>query len=162
TGNSPAADTYVVKATTKLKGITGLRIDVVPHGSLPNKGPGRYSTGNFVLTELDAQIDKGAGPTTRPIAFQAASASFEQTSGAEPPRPGPAISDKKTPADIAKILDTPAEKRTKEQSDLLAAHYRTIAPLLAPIREELAKLTAEREELTGPGRMTKYNQDKPR
>src|SRR5207249_11366515 len=46
-------------------------------------GPGRFQTGNFVFTEIDATIAKGAGPTTQPVAFQAASASFEQTLGGE-------------------------------------------------------------------------------
>src|SRR5262249_47779206 len=31
----------------------------------------------------DAAIERGAGPTTQPVAFQSASASFEQTSGGE-------------------------------------------------------------------------------
>ena len=30
-------------------------------------------------------------------------------------------------------------------------------PLLEPVRQELAKLNTEREELTGPGRINKYN-----
>lgn len=41
--------------------------------------------------------------------------------------------------EILAILDTPTEKQTKVQSDQLAAHYRSIAPLLKPVRDTIAK-----------------------
>ncbi len=47
------------------------------------------------------------------------------------------------PATLA-ILDTPAEKRTKEQQDALAAHYRAIAPATKPLRDEIARLEKSR------------------
>jgi Protein of unknown function (DUF1553)/Protein of unknown function (DUF1549)/Planctomycete cytochrome C len=84
-GPNPSTDSYVIKAVTKLKNITALRLDALPHKSLPGGGPGRFNTGNFVLTEIDAAIDKGAGPTTQPVAFQNASASYEQPAGPESP-----------------------------------------------------------------------------
>jgi hypothetical protein len=36
-----------------------------------------------VLTEIDAAIDKGAGPTTQPVAFQNASASSSRPAAAK-------------------------------------------------------------------------------
>jgi hypothetical protein len=45
------------------------------------------------------------------------------------------------------ILATPTSKRTKEQSDQIIAHYRTIAPQLAATRQELEKLQKERADL---------------
>jgi hypothetical protein len=223
TGAAPATDTYVVRATTKLKNITALRIDALPHAKLPAQGPGRAANGNFVLTEIDVTADKGAGPTTRPIAFDAASASHEQTSYADGENPyrrwtpvaaidgdkfGPKwgwaildragqpnhavfqlaadlgtgeevtltirltqnLGDKHTlghfmiqvtdaarpvqarkdsgiPGNIVAILKTPPEKRTSEQKDQLAAHYRSIAPELAPVRQEIASLNGQRTAL---------------
>jgi hypothetical protein len=44
------------------------------------------------------------------------------------------------PAPVLAALDTPAEKRTKEQQETLARHYRSIAPELKPVRDEIAKL----------------------
>jgi hypothetical protein len=82
-GANPPTDSYTIQGKVKLKNVTAIRIDALPDKSLPGGGPGRFSSGNFVLSELDAAIDKGAGPTTQPIAFDAASASFEQTSGGE-------------------------------------------------------------------------------
>ena len=46
----------------------------------------------------------------------------------------------RVPAEILAIVDTPSDKRTPEQTTKLAAHYRTIAPSLKPLRDEIAKL----------------------
>jgi WD40 repeat protein/tetratricopeptide (TPR) repeat protein len=48
-GPNPPVDTYTVKASTDLPGITGLRLEVLPDPRLPNYGPGRSGTGNFIL-----------------------------------------------------------------------------------------------------------------
>src|SRR5690606_31129907 len=52
-----------------------------------------------------------------------------------------------TPAEIAAILQQPEPERTSEQKAKLQAHYRAIAPQLAPIREELAKVQQARNQL---------------
>lgn len=41
-------------------------------------------------------------------------------------------------ADVLAIIDTPAATRTPEQQAKLAAHYRTLAPSLKPLRDEIA------------------------
>jgi hypothetical protein len=44
---------YVIEADTNLTGITGVRIEVLTHSSLPFNGPGlSNSNGNFVLSEF--------------------------------------------------------------------------------------------------------------
>jgi len=48
------------------------------------------------------------------------------------------------PADFLAIVDLPADQRTAEQSAKLAAHYRAIAPSLAPTRDALAQLEKSR------------------
>jgi WD40 repeat protein/serine/threonine protein kinase/tetratricopeptide (TPR) repeat protein len=49
-GLNPVADTYTVEATTRLEGITALRLEASPDPSLPHHGPGRDPTsGNFHL-----------------------------------------------------------------------------------------------------------------
>jgi hypothetical protein len=47
-----AKDVYTVQLRTDLKGITGLRIEALPHESLAASGPGRAPNGNFVLSEI--------------------------------------------------------------------------------------------------------------
>lgn len=51
-GASPASDAYELKLSVPLKGVTALRLDVLPDDSLPAKGPGRSGNGNFVLNEF--------------------------------------------------------------------------------------------------------------
>jgi WD40 repeat protein/mono/diheme cytochrome c family protein len=54
--------TYTITARTRLQGITGFRLEVLPDPSLPNGGPGRAGDGNFVLNEFIVQ----AAPATDP------------------------------------------------------------------------------------------------
>jgi WD40 repeat protein len=60
-GGKSAKGSYVVKATTELSKITGVRVEALSDPRLPRKGPGRPpNDGNFVLTELEVT----AGPVT--------------------------------------------------------------------------------------------------
>ena len=54
-GDWPNNDTYDVDLETDLKGISAVRLEVLPHGSLPDGGPGRaplFSVGDFLLSEI--------------------------------------------------------------------------------------------------------------
>ncbi|MCA9125148.1 MAG: DUF1549 domain-containing protein, partial [Planctomycetales bacterium] len=51
-GPTPEDSTYTIVATSELPKITGLRLEVLPHPSLPNEGPGRAPDGEFDLSEL--------------------------------------------------------------------------------------------------------------
>ncbi len=51
-GANPATDTYTLSFESKAPDITGIRLEVLPDDSLPKKGPGRSSNGNFVLNEI--------------------------------------------------------------------------------------------------------------
>jgi hypothetical protein len=62
----PDTDTYTLKVQTDLRGITALRVEVLPDDSLPAHGPGRAENGNAALTELrvsagppDAKMPRG-------------------------------------------------------------------------------------------------------
>jgi hypothetical protein len=50
----------------------------------------------------------------------------------------------KVPAALLAIVDTPVEKRTVEQKATLARHYRTLAPSLKSVRDEIARLEKEK------------------
>ena len=81
-GPKPDKDDYKLDITGELKNVVGLRIEVLPDGSLPAQGPGRAGNGNFVLTEVVAQVRRADGKT-QAIKFTAARASIEQTGIAE-------------------------------------------------------------------------------
>ncbi len=53
----------------------------------------------------------------------------------------------KLPKPVADALAVESAKRTPAQKQAIAAHYRTIAPLLEPIRKEQAEVQKQRDEL---------------
>ncbi len=64
TGKNPQADTYVIEAKTKLRSITGVRLEVLPDPSLPHSGPGRDPSGNFFLSDFDVDVAPASSPQT--------------------------------------------------------------------------------------------------
>jgi hypothetical protein len=79
-GANPPTESYVLTFDSLPAGVTSLRVDLATDGSLPQRGPGRASNGNFVLTELRAEVR--SGETVQPVVFQTAGASYEQTGAA--------------------------------------------------------------------------------
>ncbi len=78
-GPNATPDTYTVTAKTDLKGITGVRLEVLPDDSLPAKGPGRAPNGNFVLNEFKlAALEQGDNGKPKPVVLQNAVATFSQ------------------------------------------------------------------------------------
>ncbi|PYJ04126.1 MAG: hypothetical protein DME25_10435, partial [Verrucomicrobia bacterium] len=66
-GKLPDKDTYTLVARTDLKGITGVRVEVLTDESLPHGGPGRQDNGNLHLSEFQVT----AAPKTNPAAAKA-------------------------------------------------------------------------------------------
>ncbi len=78
--SGPAANfvDYNLAIETKLTGITGVLLEVLPDESLPSFGPGR-GAGNFVLTEFSLRwTDKAGKRTNVEAAFKDARADFSQ------------------------------------------------------------------------------------
>ncbi|MGE0607790.1 MAG: PSD1 and planctomycete cytochrome C domain-containing protein [Pirellulales bacterium] len=84
TGDAPNDDVYELLVDTDLEQITALRLEVLPHDSLPDGGPGRaqFNSGNggrgdFLLTELEVTASPRstdlASPSTLRLKFQNAS-----------------------------------------------------------------------------------------
>src|SRR5262249_3746352 len=48
-GNDARGDVYVISSVADLERVAAVRLEALPDASLPNKGPGRHSTGNFHL-----------------------------------------------------------------------------------------------------------------
>ena len=51
------------------------------------------------------------------------------------------------PAELREIVAIASEARTPEQAEQIATYYRSVAPELFPLREQLKQLEAEREQL---------------
>ena len=197
-GNRAATDIYTVVVPVDLPALTALRLEVLPHKTLPAKGPGRADNGNFVLSEIRATIAQRSNPAAaRPIVLKDASADFSQdnlqvsaaidgqgeTGWAIAPRfseehvavfevdgaqaageavltielvqshgaahslghfrisatasPQPVRASQGIPKEILAVLAVAAPSRSAEQRQTLAAHYRSIAPVLESARKQL-------------------------
>lgn len=221
-GKAKDADTYVIAAKTKLKGITAIRLEALTDKSLPKNGPGRADNGNFVLTEVSVEAQGEQSAKGLPVKLQNPSATIEQTFAAEKNpykkwaaaaaidgdvkganwgwavldaknnagadqsavfettedlgngsevslaftlkqnhgtrhllgkfrlsvtnSPRPVAAAKELPKEVMASLAIDAAKRSDGQKKILADYYRGIAPLLAPVRDELAKEEKGREE----------------
>jgi len=78
-GKNISPDTCTVTTTTKLTGITGIRLEVLPDGSLPSNGPGRAINGNFALNEFRVTAAPQDNPAqAAPVTLQNPHASFSQ------------------------------------------------------------------------------------
>jgi WD40 repeat protein/mono/diheme cytochrome c family protein len=68
-----------ITAETELAGATGLRLEVLTDDSLPQKGPGRASDGNFVLNEIELIATPKTDPKqAKPVKLTNALADFSQ------------------------------------------------------------------------------------
>jgi hypothetical protein len=61
-GSPPATGVYSLTYANTLAAITGIRLEVLEHPTLPSNGPGFHSNGNFVVTEF--VVDAVPEPST--------------------------------------------------------------------------------------------------
>lgn len=84
TGKSPDTETYVVTAASPLPRITAVKLEAMTDDSLPHRGPGRLTNGNFHLTEIELQVFRNGGEAPELVRFQRATSDFDQASFAAP------------------------------------------------------------------------------
>ncbi len=81
-GDKPNKDIYHLEFASDLKGITALRLEVLPDPSLPDNGPGRgdvMARGNFMLSEFIARsVGTDSPSTSSTLALQNPTADFTQ------------------------------------------------------------------------------------
>jgi hypothetical protein len=78
-GKAPDRDVYTVSFTAELKGVTGLRVEVLTDDSLPHKGPGRQDNGNLHLSEVRVTTaPKGKPEQAVNVKLKSAAADFNQ------------------------------------------------------------------------------------
>src|SRR5262249_30770570 len=76
TGAGPDFDAYRITATTLLRGITAIRLELLPDPRLPSGGPGCADDGSFVLSGIRAAVSS-KGSAAGQIVFQHARATRE-------------------------------------------------------------------------------------
>ncbi len=79
-GKNPFPEAYTLTIPGPLEGITAIRLEVLPHPSLPKQGPGRApNNGNFVLNEFKITLAPTADPIKgKPIGLHNAKADYSQ------------------------------------------------------------------------------------
>ncbi|MBL8848955.1 MAG: DUF1553 domain-containing protein, partial [Planctomycetaceae bacterium] len=66
-GKIPDGDVYDVTFRSPLDGVTAVRLEVLPHASLPLTGPGLGANGNFVLGEAQLFVRPAEADTAQPL-----------------------------------------------------------------------------------------------
>lgn len=77
-GPNPEHDTYEITAPLAAGSFTGVMLNAFPDASLPAQSLGRYPNGNFVLTDIDAEITAPGMKEPLPVLFTTAEADYEQ------------------------------------------------------------------------------------
>lgn len=78
-GASAPVDNYKLTATSPLRGITAVRLEVLPDPRLPDNGPGRGANGNFILTRFALAAAPKANPAqSTPVELHSPQVSVEQ------------------------------------------------------------------------------------
>ena len=78
--SEPNLCAYTITGQSPLEEVAAIRLEVLPHKSLPGGGPGRAHHGNFILSKFEAEVVSADGSAT-PITFEHGMASYEQDGG---------------------------------------------------------------------------------
>lgn len=78
TGKNPKNDNYEIEFVSGSSGITGIRIEAVPHADFTKGGFARSDSGNFVLTDFSVTARRSKEKEFSPVKIGSAKASFEQ------------------------------------------------------------------------------------
>lgn len=79
TGDKPDKDTYTIKFEVQPQRVTHIQLEAIPDDKLAKGGPGNSDTGNFVLSELEMEVnDSGNAGPPRKIKFAGAQADYAQ------------------------------------------------------------------------------------
>jgi hypothetical protein len=65
-GQAPLQDHYQIQGTAAIDQISGVRLEMLPHATLPQRGPGRYGNGNFILSQFLISTPTGRKPAALP------------------------------------------------------------------------------------------------
>jgi len=80
-GNPTTRGEIYVIAQPNLKGVTGIRLEALPHRDLPHNGPGRSKYGTWAVSELIVTIQTPGSDTWHPVRLRNATADFSEPEG---------------------------------------------------------------------------------
>jgi len=77
-GGGPEKDTYAVRYEVGAQRISHVQIEAIPDEQISLGGPGRSDSGNFVLSELEMEVQAAGAAGVRKVKFATAIADFRQ------------------------------------------------------------------------------------
>lgn len=77
-GRPPATETFTLKVAPTEEPIAAIRLEALADASLPVSGPGRFTNGNFVLTEIEVSVGRVGDVPSQTIPLTAAFSDFDQ------------------------------------------------------------------------------------
>ncbi len=77
-GARPDKDTFTLTANATVESATALRVELLPHDSLPVRGPGRQDNGNLHLSEVVVHAFRPGAAKPERILLQKATSDFDQ------------------------------------------------------------------------------------
>ncbi len=77
-GARPDKDVFTITAAPGAGEISAIRLDLLPHDSLPAKGPGRPDNGNVHLSEFEVQVFRAASGKAEKTGIKRAASDFDQ------------------------------------------------------------------------------------
>lgn len=102
-----SADVFMI-GTPFLNGVTGLRLEALPHRDLPHQGPGRSRLGTWAISELEVFIKKPESKDWEKLKLVNASADFSepvQKAADDKKADGKKNDDKKASGPVAHLID---------------------------------------------------------
>ena len=78
TGPLPEKETTSLTFSSALPQITAIRLDVLPHESLPAGGPGRAENGNLHLNEVELRVFRNGNAAGERLTIRRATSDFDQ------------------------------------------------------------------------------------
>lgn len=78
-GKLPDKDTYTIRFEVGEQRVTHVQLEAIPDEKIGKGGPGNSDSGNFVLSELEMEVQEtGSGTGPRPVKFASAQADYSQ------------------------------------------------------------------------------------
>ncbi|MBS1791161.1 MAG: PSD1 domain-containing protein [Acidobacteria bacterium] len=79
-GDNSTSNNYKITAHTKLKNITGFKLEFIADSNLPRGGPGRAPDGGFYVSEFSVEAASNDKPeSSKPVTLTNATADFERS-----------------------------------------------------------------------------------
>jgi hypothetical protein len=129
-GTRPDTDTYTITTAPPPGVVSAMRVDLLPHDSLPLKGPGRTDNGNVHITEFELRLFRPGSAKPEKLAIRRATSDFDQVG-----------------YDVAKSIDGDLKTSWAIHPNVGVAHHAVLELAAPPTLEAGAKIVVAMRQL---------------